>query len=74
MLSENGEIHITHKTNGFHKEWKLEALASLHKLRAVEVVEFNNMEYEGYNTKCGFGGDNNFNCNPSMTYKFRLLI
>lgn len=71
MMSENGEIHITHKTNGFHKEWKLEVVASFHRLRLVEAVDFNPLHYPGYNTKCGFGGDNNFNCYPSMTYKFR---
>ncbi|KAH6768133.1 hypothetical protein C2S51_013469 [Perilla frutescens var. frutescens] len=72
MLSENGEIHITHKTNEFHKEWKLEVVASIHRLMLVEAVDFNHLDYQGYNTKCGFGGDNNFNCYPSKTYKFRL--
>lgn len=72
MLSEDGEIHITHKTNGFHKEWKLEVVASFHRLRLVEAVDFNNVDYQGYNTKRGFGGDDNFNCNPSKTFKFRL--
>ncbi|XP_057765402.1 uncharacterized protein At4g26485-like [Salvia miltiorrhiza] len=72
MLSENGEIHITHKSNGFHKEWKLEALGGLHRLMLIEAVDFDKVEWAGYNTKCGFGGDNNFNCNPSITYKFRL--
>lgn len=72
MLSENGEIHITHKSNGFHKEWKLEVVASFHSLRLFESLNFNPLDYPGYNTKRGFGGDDNFNCNPSMTYKFRL--
>ncbi|KAL0443237.1 UNVERIFIED_CONTAM: hypothetical protein Slati_2046400 [Sesamum latifolium] len=72
MMSENGEIHITHKSNGFHKEWELESLASSHKLKLIDAVEFNLLQYPGYNTKCGFGGDNNFNCYPSKTYKFRV--
>ncbi|KAL3829740.1 hypothetical protein ACJIZ3_018542 [Penstemon smallii] len=72
MLSENGEIHISHKTNGFHSEWKLVSIASSHRLRLIEEVEFNQDDYPGYNTKYGFGGDENFNCNPSMTYKFGL--
>ncbi|XP_022877730.1 uncharacterized protein LOC111395806 [Olea europaea var. sylvestris] len=72
MIGENGEIHITHKTNGFHKEWMLETMASFHRLRLIEAVEFDLSDYEGYNTKCGFGGDNNFNCYPSKTYKFGL--
>ncbi|KAL2495821.1 uncharacterized protein Fot_39578 [Forsythia ovata] len=72
MISENGEIHISHKTNEFHREWNLESLASSHKLRLIEAVEFNQFDYPGYNTKCGFGGNNNFNCYPSKTYKFGL--
>lgn len=73
MVSENGEIHITHKTNSFHMEWKLESIAcDVHGLRLVEAVEFNLDDYPGYNTKRGFGGDDNFNCYPSKTYKFGL--
>ncbi|XP_012848371.1 PREDICTED: uncharacterized protein At4g26485-like [Erythranthe guttata] len=72
IISEGGEIHILHKTNGFHKEWKLESLALSHGLRLIDAVDFNGFDYPGYNTKCGFGGDNNFNCYPSKTYKFRL--
>ncbi|KAL6567678.1 hypothetical protein OROGR_001346 [Orobanche gracilis] len=72
MVSENGEIHISHKTNEFHVEWKLESLASTHGLRLIEADRFNLVDYPGYNTKCGFGGGNNFNCNPSKTYKFGL--
>ncbi|KAK4398659.1 hypothetical protein Sango_1341400 [Sesamum angolense] len=53
-------------------EWNLESMASSHKLKLIEAVKFNNLEYPGYNTKRGFGGDNNFNCYPSKTYKFGL--
>ncbi|KAG8385978.1 hypothetical protein BUALT_Bualt03G0101300 [Buddleja alternifolia] len=74
MLSENGEIHISHKTNDFHNEWKLEAMASSHRLRLIDAVDFNHLDYPGYNTKCGFGSDNNFNCYPSKTYKFGLKM
>ncbi|KAK4439660.1 hypothetical protein Salat_0300900 [Sesamum alatum] len=72
MMNENGEIHITHKSNGFHKEWELESLASSHRLRLIEAVEFKHLHYPGYNTKRGFGGDDNFNCYPSKTYKFAV--
>ncbi|KAG8385981.1 hypothetical protein BUALT_Bualt03G0101600 [Buddleja alternifolia] len=74
MLSENGEIHISHKINDFHNEWKLEDVAFSHMLRLIEAVDFNHLDYPGYNTKCGFGGDNNFNCYPSKTYKFGLKM
>ncbi|KAL7084056.1 hypothetical protein ACP275_14G201600 [Erythranthe tilingii] len=73
MISSGGEIHISHKTNGFHIEWNLESIGSSHGLRLIEAVKFNHREYPGYNTKCGFGGDNIFNCNPSRTYKFGLI-
>ncbi|KAL3818864.1 hypothetical protein ACJIZ3_004769 [Penstemon smallii] len=72
MISEDGEIHISHKTNGFHREWKLEVVASSHRLRLIEAVSFNRLDYPGYNTKRGFGGDDNFDCYPSKTYKFGL--
>ncbi|XP_042007514.1 uncharacterized protein At4g26485-like [Salvia splendens] len=72
MLSENGEIHITHKTNGFHADFKVESLASSHGLKLIEAVKFKCGDYPGYNTKYGFGGDGNFDCNPSKTFKFGL--
>ncbi|PIN19310.1 hypothetical protein CDL12_08012 [Handroanthus impetiginosus] len=74
MLRGNGQIHITHKTNGFHKEWYVESIASSHKLRLIEAVQFCKDDYPGYNTKYGFGGDNNFDCNPAKTYKFELAL
>ncbi|CAN1190464.1 Uncharacterized protein At4g26485 [Linum perenne] len=72
LMKEDGEVHITHKTNGFHKEWNLEGLAIGVGFRLIGKVKFNFEEYYGYKTKCGFGGDNNFNCNPSCTFKFGL--
>ncbi|KAK4491803.1 hypothetical protein RD792_002579 [Penstemon davidsonii] len=56
------------------REWNIESVASLHWLGLIEAVDFNHLDYPGYNTKCGFGGDNNFNCYPSKTYKFRLMF
>lgn len=72
MVSENGEIHISHKTNGIHAEFKLESIASSHGLRLIQAVKFKCYDYPGYNTKFGFGGDGNFNCYPSKTFKFAL--
>ncbi|KAL7088176.1 hypothetical protein ACP275_13G112400 [Erythranthe tilingii] len=72
MINEDGEIHISHKTNGFHGDWKLVSIASSHELRLIESVDFDLGDYPGYNTKYGFGGDGNFNCYPSNTYKFGL--
>lgn len=70
MIHTNGEIHVTHKSNGFYKDWNLGLQASNVGLRLIEEVPFNFRDYPGYHTKYGFGGDNNFDCNPSKTYIF----
>ncbi|KAK9156417.1 hypothetical protein Sjap_003897 [Stephania japonica] len=72
MIEESGEIHISHKCNKISKQWGLQKLAKKNGLVVMEEVKFNLSDYKGYNTKYGFGGDRNFNCNPSKTYKFRL--
>ncbi|XP_059662343.1 uncharacterized protein LOC132308314 [Cornus florida] len=72
MITEKGENHISHKSNSFFLEWNVEFLASQVGLRLIEAVDFNLNDYPGYRTKYGFGGDKNFNCNPSKTYKFGL--
>ncbi|GMH25463.1 hypothetical protein Nepgr_027306 [Nepenthes gracilis] len=68
MIAADGQIHITHKTNGFFQEWAIEMLAANEGLRLIEAFHFNHKDYEGYSTKYGFGGDRFFNCNPSKTY------
>ncbi|XP_047342658.1 uncharacterized protein LOC124946136 [Impatiens glandulifera] len=70
MLGEGGEIHISHKTNGFHKDWKLKELAWLEGLWLVGETEFNKSDYPGYETKQGYNGDLNFEWHPSSTYMF----
>ncbi|KAJ4950979.1 hypothetical protein NE237_027811 [Protea cynaroides] len=72
MLSEDGEIHISHKTSRSHKEWNIESLASLNGLYLYKAKKFKLNHYPGYNTKYGFGGDGNFDCYPSQTYMFGL--
>ncbi|KAK9156419.1 hypothetical protein Sjap_003899 [Stephania japonica] len=72
MIEETGEIHISHKCNKFFEQWGLRKLAKKNGLVVMEEVKFNLSDYPGYNTKYGFGGDKNFDCNPSKTYKFRL--
>lgn len=72
MMGENGEIHISHKTNSFHAEFNLESIACSQGLRLIAAVKFKCGNYPGYNTKYGFGGDANFNCYPSKTFKFGL--
>ncbi|XP_043720393.1 uncharacterized protein At4g26485-like [Telopea speciosissima] len=72
MLLEDGEIHISHKSVGFHLKWDIESLASDGGLNFIKAVRFKLNQYPGYNTKYGFGGDGNFDCNPSKTYMFGL--
>lgn len=72
MINDNGEIHVTHKTNGFFLTWNLEGLASAAGLRLIQLVPFDFTYYPGYRTKYGFGGDQNFHSYPSKTYKFGL--
>ena len=72
MIDENGEIHVTHKSNGYFLGWNLKGLAYAVGLRLIQEVKFNFTDYPGYGTKYGFGGDKNFNSRPSKTYKFGL--
>ncbi|KAK9134047.1 hypothetical protein Scep_013575 [Stephania cephalantha] len=72
MIDETGEIHISHKCNYFFQQWGLQKLGEKNGLVLVEEVKFELSDYPGYNTKYGYGGDKNFDCNPSRTYKFRL--
>lgn len=74
MIGRRGEIHITHKTNRFHREWDIPGLALEQGLRLFKTDDFWLEDYPGYNTKRGFGGDDNFNCYPSQTYMFELDI
>ncbi|KAL4341488.1 hypothetical protein GQ457_08G007900 [Hibiscus cannabinus] len=73
MINENGEIHVTHKSNGFFLDWNLQGLAAAVGLRLKQEVPFNFTDFPGYRTKYGFGGDRNFYCHPSKTYKFGLF-
>ncbi|KAE8677254.1 putative Late embryoproteinsis abundant hydroxyproline-rich glycoprotein family [Hibiscus syriacus] len=73
MINESGEIHVTHKSNGFFLEWNLRGLAAAVGLRLIQEVPFKLTDFPGYRTKYGFGGDMNFYCHPSKTYMFGLF-
>ncbi|XP_048497839.1 uncharacterized protein At4g26485-like [Beta vulgaris subsp. vulgaris] len=74
MIGEDGEIHITSKSNGFFLEWNIPKIGNDQGLNLLQEVNFVRSDYPGYNTKYGFGGDKNFDCNPSKTYKFGLSL
>ncbi|GMJ11592.1 hypothetical protein HRI_004828400 [Hibiscus trionum] len=73
MVKDNGEIHVTHKSNRFFLDWNLQGLAAAVGLRLIQELPFKLSDFPGYRTKYGFGGDKNFNCHPSKTYKFGLF-
>ncbi|GAB2293082.1 hypothetical protein Dimus_027297 [Dionaea muscipula] len=74
MIKMDGEIHIRHKSNGFFRDWNIQQLGENEGLQLIETMPFHPYEYEGYNTKFGFGGkaNRNFDCHPSNTYRFGL--
>ncbi|XVF76985.1 hypothetical protein PTKIN_Ptkin14bG0003700 [Pterospermum kingtungense] len=62
MLTENGEVHITHKTNYPFSMWKIEKLAKEVGLWLINEVPFFKGEYPGYENKRGHG----IKCNKSF--------
>ena len=55
MIDKRGEIHVSHKSNAFFREWNLEQLATNEGLRLIESLHFRFTDYPGYHTKYGFG-------------------
>ncbi|KMS98472.1 hypothetical protein BVRB_4g091670 [Beta vulgaris subsp. vulgaris] len=74
MIGEDGEIHITSKSYGFFLEWDIPKIGSDQGLNLLQEVSFKRSKYPGYNTKYGFGGDKDFDCSNSKTYKFGLSL
>ncbi|XVF76973.1 hypothetical protein PTKIN_Ptkin14bG0003000 [Pterospermum kingtungense] len=55
MLTENGEVHITHKTAHPFSMWNIEKLAEEVGLGLLDKVPFSEEEYPGYHSKRGHG-------------------
>ncbi|XP_019193293.1 PREDICTED: uncharacterized protein At4g26485-like [Ipomoea nil] len=70
MICENGEIHITQRTDGVLGELRIESIAFQQKLELVGVDDFNVFDYPGYSPKWETGSYNNADYFPSKTYKF----
>ncbi|KAM7250001.1 hypothetical protein ACFE04_021884 [Oxalis oulophora] len=63
MLLPNGtEIHVTHKI-GYPSQWNLDELAILNSLNLIECIEFEVVDYPGYQHKKGSGP----NCNTQTS-------
>ncbi|KAF5479112.1 hypothetical protein F2P56_005613 [Juglans regia] len=72
MLTEDGEIHITHKTAYPFSNWKIKKLAKETGLRFLAEVEFFQRDYPGYVNKRGSGSriDDTFPVGECSTFKF----
>jgi 25S rRNA (uracil2634-N3)-methyltransferase len=72
MLTENGEVHITHKTTWPFSKWEIVELAEEIGLCLVEKVTFERGHYPGYMNKRGSGPKTNrtFRVGECSTFKF----
>lgn len=72
MLSNCGEIHVTHKTTWPFNEWNIVELAENVGLVLVEEAFFSILFYPGYQNKRGDGNRShlNFRVGNSSTFKF----
>ncbi|KAK3198632.1 hypothetical protein Dsin_022047 [Dipteronia sinensis] len=75
MLSDNGEVHVSHKTTPPFDCWNLKDLAFKNSLSLIEpAVEFKMEDYPGYNNKRGDGQrcDDPFPLGECSTFRFEL--
>ncbi|KAK1362412.1 DUF2431 domain-containing protein [Heracleum sosnowskyi] len=75
LLTRNGEVHITHKTEDPYVRWDIKELAEETGFRLVEESCFYIWEYAGYSNKRGQGSrcDQSFPVGKSATFKFAKL-
>ncbi|XP_022959460.1 uncharacterized protein At4g26485-like [Cucurbita moschata] len=57
LVSDKGEIHITHKISHPYCEWEIEKLAKKEGLLLKETAEFSRWDYPNYENKRGGGGN-----------------
>ncbi|XP_042499809.1 uncharacterized protein At4g26485-like [Macadamia integrifolia] len=76
MLTSKGEVHVTHKTSYPFYLWEVEKLAEEVGLNLTEEVEFELLDYPGYENKRGDKGSSNdsFPVGRCSTFKFKLPI
>ncbi|KAJ7982724.1 DUF2431 domain protein [Quillaja saponaria] len=76
MLTENGEIHVTHKAAYPYNKWNIEKLGQEVGLFMIEKAPFFLCEYPGYNNKRGHGVgcDESFPAGVSNTFKFVKVV
>ncbi|KAJ6800486.1 uncharacterized protein M6B38_407505 [Iris pallida] len=74
MISEDGEIHVSHRDDEPYIRWKLEKSARKAGLTLIDKVEFFKADYPGYHNKRGGGMESNktFPLKDCYTFKFSL--
>lgn len=72
MVTQNGEIHVTHKNVYPFNNWEIVKLAEKANLQLVEEVPFCKWDYVGYVNKrgSGFRCDQTFPVGDCSTFKF----
>lgn len=75
MVSEGGEVHVTHRDDYPYNEWNLVELAKQSGLVLKEKLEFSKKNYPGYHNKRGGGIKSNkqFPLEQTFTFKFSLV-
>ncbi|VVA26999.1 PREDICTED: At4g26485 [Prunus dulcis] len=75
MLTETGEVHVTHKTTYPFSEWNIVTLALEAGLFLVDVESFSLWNYPGYQNKRGAGiCDQTFPVGKSSIFKFSKYL
>ncbi|KAL6201840.1 hypothetical protein ACLB2K_025552 [Fragaria x ananassa] len=75
MLTEMGEIHVTHKTTYPFSEWEIVKLARQVGLYLLQEEKFSTWDYPGYENKRGAGlCDQTFPVGECSTFKFSKLL
>ncbi|KAL8469601.1 hypothetical protein ACS0TY_032448 [Phlomoides rotata] len=74
MVSDTGEVHITHKTAYPFSAWRIEELGEEAGFLLVEKAYFCIWDYPGYENKRGAGSRSNetFPVGQCSTYKFTI--
>ncbi|KAL8462092.1 hypothetical protein ACS0TY_033245 [Phlomoides rotata] len=72
MVTEGGEVHVTHKTGRPYSEWRIKELGEEARLVLSEEAKFCLSDYPGYINKRGAGNrsDESFPEGQCSTYKF----
>lgn len=74
MLSQGGEVHVTHRDDEPYNQWEVEKLALMAGLCLKEKVKFSRSDYPGYINKRGglVKGNVTFPIKDCFTFKFCL--